>query len=214
LQCDARSSLDDRQILARKLADAERTIATLLPSNQQFAQAERSPEVEDRVRPLLDRAFEVGDGQKSNYPLECRGNVCRLITPDSVNPSWNDNLNGDKDANMTFSRRLFYHGDAYLTVSDDEHIAVLDYMMTVSETFNKSDIVDRCSERYPAVGSLMLEIVFASKSRSVEIVLGGQLSGDPLAHCIEVAFEDLLRTQPLPPTIRYLPEWTLGLQFP
>jgi len=70
-------ALDDQALDAR-LAAAEKQLDAMLPVQERFELGDRAPELEDRIRPLLDGAFIADDGTAVSYDLECRRDVCRI----------------------------------------------------------------------------------------------------------------------------------------
>jgi hypothetical protein len=184
------------------------------PLNERFKQsAERSPEIEEQIKPALDRIFPSKPGEKSPYTVECHGSVCSLDVDDNLD------VNTWMHALQTRTRdvvRSFNFGVAgtYLEVGSPDWVAGEHYVQSVFSVIRDSPVVAECKQRFPTPGTVVLRVALGA-DREVHVTMEGDLADKAFGACLRPLLDRAPSEVPPPPgSLQSLPEAVLIVSVP
>lgn len=179
------------------------------PLAERFKQsADRSPEIEQQIKPTLDKVFPTRPGEKPVYSVECHGFVCALEVDDSQDvDAWMRALQGG--TRDVFRRFNFGIAGTFLEVGSPEYIEGLRYAQSVLDAIKSSPGVAECKQRFHTPGRVVLSVVLA-EGRQVRVAMEGELAGKDLGACLRPIVERApSQVPPLPASIASIPRAVL-----
>lgn len=178
-----------RKELEARVAAAEATLFPLLPPEERFERSTDAPDVDARVRPLIERWFATaGD---TDYTLTCRGTICRV---DYTNLGWRDQLNADPERDGMFWRVTMMKGRvAFFDVAKEGSQKALAWASRILRAFDGS----ACTSAHPSpAGTVSLGLIL--DGTAARVTATGPLAAQPLGVCARRTLEDLIARDPVP----------------
>lgn len=201
-------ALDDHA-LDERLAAAEKRLDAMIPLGERFDLGERAPDLEDRIRPLLDDAFVTDDGNVAPYDFECRRDVCRI---DNVGIEGWQNLVSD---GLGMHQDCLQMGESvYVQIVDDSLAAARHVSELLGYTLRASTEARACIAPDAHHGIVTIAFVLDPATRQIHAVAGGALAGDPVGVCIRNAAEAIASKATAPASVTELPNWPFPYEVP
>src|SRR5262249_23183471 len=127
----------DRATLERRLMAAEKRLDELTPASEKWARGIRAPADEDRVRPYLDKLFEVKPNGPRPYDVECRDQICKISAkPDAgASPEWFNKIQSDPEAVRLFQWRSGGGNTVFMLLRDPRSGAQFSLMTVIATAF-------------------------------------------------------------------------------
>jgi hypothetical protein len=206
----------DRATLERQLAEAEKRIHDLLPMEERFKVDEPSPESEARLRPHLERIYNVKPGDEPPYELECRGDVCRLTKIDSM--AWQDQVHEDEGVSGMFASMSFVGDEVYLQLNEPGKGAGFRLVGRVLRNLYEgegSKLIGDCKRNNPTpTGALRVTVSLDLKARKFLVSVDGDLAKQAVGVCIRRAVEDAVTRIEIAPDVTMMEEAPLSITVP
>ncbi len=193
----------DRATLERRLIDAETRLDALLPPKEKFERGEPAPDVEARVRPVLD---------KLGFTIECRAMVCKVATKPNPPDDWMHTLQNDPGVHLFASGFAFGPDGVFMTVAPPEAAAARQWLIAIRSALYDGAALAECKARNPTAGDLVLHLT-RDKGR-VAVTTTGSLANQGGGVCIRRVLEDIVVATPLPPEVVELPDWPMRVTVP
>lgn len=203
--------------LAQRLEDAERKLEERLRPPERFDRETRTVEVEARIRPIIDKAFD-GAPDAVTWDVECHGQVCRVqvVAREGVAFDWMAKL---QDGRMReLAERMMFEAarprqdpvsleplrawDAYLDIVGVNVTSGFDVIDDLLARVEAAGVYEQCSRTDPTPGYLVLRFHVDADSRSINIEAGGTLATLPAGTCVVVALERAAAAVVMPPRVR------------
>lgn len=194
-------ALDD-SALDTRLAAAEKQLDKMLPLEDRFELGERVPELEERIRPLLDGAFVADDGTAVPYDLECRRDVCRIENVGLL--EWQNLVS---DALGVHQERMSMGESVYVQIVDESLAAARHVTELLVYALRASKEARACITPDAQHGVVTITFVLDPGTRQIHAVAGGALAGDVVGVCIRNAADAIASKATVPANVTELPDW-------
>jgi hypothetical protein len=192
----------DEAALASRLAADEKELEGLQPLRERFERAERSPEAEQRLAPLLDQALVKDDGTLASYKLECRGRFCRIFDVEM-----RDFLAPLQDAPELLGvfERMSLGSDAYVELAGAAEVASRQLFVRLVTGLILSADAHACKTPDAHHGNVLVRFSIDSATHQVHATISGPLATDVVGVCVRNAAERIAAATPVPPDVTSLP---------
>lgn len=200
---------EDRADLESRLVEVESRINELLHPSERYPLLPRSPEVEERVRPYLDRVFKLSAREKPEYTVECHGRVCKVDSPQDYD-KWMTDLQETFPGREMFRSMEFGRDGTFIELNDDSTIGP---QVTTGILMSAHEELDRCGLT-KASGTLSISFTFDTSVRAIRVSVGGSLEHDPVAECVRKALENAIARGYVSPNLTVLPADPIVLTLP
>ena len=205
----------DRAQLEKRLATVEARLAKLLPAEERFELAERSPDNEARVKPFLDKVFAAKAGEKASYEVECHERLCKLSVDEKLAPdAWMEPLQSDPDGHGMFAGMSFGRNGAFLELQEPTHTAGWKAAIKLMEALRGNKALAECKSQNPTPGEVSFSIGIDSKSHRFVVEASGPLAKQALGVCARRVIDDAIAAIALPPNAVLAEPLPIRIQVP
>jgi len=193
--------------LTAQLLKAQAELEEHRPLNERFQPAaERSPELEEQARAVLDKVFATRPDQTRVYAVECRGAVCLLkVDDDQERDVWWKSLQESSAVRDALRISLSVVLGTYFEVASPEQQAASRYVQSLFDAIRSSPATTACKQQFPTPGEVVLRVVLGS-AREVRVTMLGRLADKDFGVCLRPVLDQAAsQVPPLPASISSLP---------
>lgn len=176
----------DRAEIEQRLAHAERQIKSLRSPAEKFALAQRSPEIEAKVRPYLDEVFQRYAVKEPKYRFECRDRVCKVDS--DIQDEWTLPLQQTYPTRSIFKTMAFEPEGTFIELHDPEHIPSTFLHGIIIATLVAAQTP--CALSAAPRGDIATRLQFDASTRLVTATVGGSLATHPVAACFRKMLDE------------------------
>jgi len=172
----------EREVLERRLAAEEAALDKTRPLDGKFDRGTRTPEVEARVRPALDKVFAPLSKSAQPYDVECRGTVCNVKVLDtSIDPNaWMKPL----QRSTAFHAWMFGAGfKVWGEVTDPVADAPYLLRVAITDAIEASPAIAACARQDPKAEVVLTTTLDVSR----HLAVASEPDATPLAICARAA---------------------------